>query len=304
MIEERLNTHFIAEQWPLTGVKLGAIICQFDTRVVRVVDANEGRFVVKTTNQWRDEHDAAIHLAVFDFLGQHAFAHVPELLRTRSNQPYSRLSNQYAYILEYIDGKMPHPTELNSFHFGTILGKLHTFVDYPYPYLFSYQEVRPEFDHLVQALPFAGAYAAYVQGLPDFDTLPRTLIHGEVIGNTLQKEDGTLIILDWDEAGVGPRVYDLGHPLIGTFVTEELQLQEALIHAFYRGYFSQITLPDREIRHIFDAALFYALRYIVYGDTQKRWRRIRWAAGHRDEIMSIVYSALEAARDSHGGSCA
>src|SRR5262249_39056545 len=154
-------------------------------------------------------------------------------------------------------------TEANLFNIGTIVGRLHTFGDYPYPYLFSYQEVRPEFDDIAQALPFAGAYTSYVQSLPDFDTLPRTLIHGEVIGNTLQKEDGTQVILDWDEAGVGPRVFDLGHPLIGTFITEELQIQEALIQAFYRGYFSQVALPDQEIQHIFDAALFYALRYII-----------------------------------------
>ena len=153
--------------------------------------------------------------------------------------------------------------------------------------------MRPEFYDIAQALPFAGAYASYVQSLPDFDTLPRTLIHGEVIGNTLQKEDGTLVILDWDEAGVGPRVFDIGHPLIGTFVTEELQVQGTLIQAFYRGYFSRVALPNQEIQHIFDAALFYALRYIIYGDTQKRWRRIQWATRHRNEIMSIVYSALE-----------
>src|SRR5262245_51192796 len=110
MTEEQLTADFIAEQWPLTGVRLGATIRQFDTRVVQVVDANEGRFVVKTTNQWRDEQDAATHLAIFDFLGQHGFAHIPQLLRTRKNQQYCRFGEQFAYILEYIDGPSPQLT--------------------------------------------------------------------------------------------------------------------------------------------------------------------------------------------------
>jgi hypothetical protein len=53
MVEEQLTNRFIAEHWPLSGVRLGATIRQFDTRLVRIVEAEEGRFVVKTTNQWR-----------------------------------------------------------------------------------------------------------------------------------------------------------------------------------------------------------------------------------------------------------
>jgi Ser/Thr protein kinase RdoA (MazF antagonist) len=298
MIQEQLTDHFIAERWPLAEVRLGATIREFDTRAVRIVEADEGRFVVKTTNQWRDAEDAATHLAIFDFLEQQGFMHLPQLLRTRDNSSCCQYNGQFAYILEYIDGQAPQPTELNYFAIGTIIGALHAYADYPYPYLFSYQEVRPEFDRVAQALPFGDAYLTYVQALPDFDALPQTLIHGEVIGNTLQRNNGALVVLDWDEAGVGPRVFDLGHPLIGTFVTEALQVQEALIHAFYRGYFSNVMLPEPEIEQIFDAALFYALRYIVYGDTQKRWRRLQWAASHRKKIMSIVYRALEAARHS------
>jgi Ser/Thr protein kinase RdoA (MazF antagonist) len=295
MIDDQLTADYIAERWPLSEVKLGASIRPFGARVVRIVESAEGRFVVKTTDQWRDDRDAATHLAAFDILGQRGFAHIPRLLRARSNLPYCHLDGQHAYLLEYIGDQTPQPTELNYFQIGAIIGKLHSLPDYPYPYLFTYREVRPEFDQIAQTLPFAEAYMAYVRDLPDFDALPRTLIHGEVLGNTLQKDDGALVILDWDEAGVGPRVFDLGHPLIGTFITEELQVQEALIHAFYRGYFSRVALPDRELPHIFDAALFYALRYIVYGDTQKRWRRLQWAASHRDEIMSIIYAAREAA---------
>ena len=42
MIEEQLTAYFIAEQWPLTGVTLRATIRRFDTRVVRIVEANVG----------------------------------------------------------------------------------------------------------------------------------------------------------------------------------------------------------------------------------------------------------------------
>ena len=92
MTDEQLTADFVAERWPLTKVKLGATIRQFGARAVRIVEAAEGRFVVKTTDQWRDDRDAAMHLALFDILGQRAFEHIPQLLRTRSNQPMAKSS--------------------------------------------------------------------------------------------------------------------------------------------------------------------------------------------------------------------
>ena len=61
------------------------------------------------------------------------------------------------------------------------------------------------------------------EALPDLDALPEALIHFEMsLGNTIQRPDGTIVAVDWDEAGMGARVLDPGYFLISAFVSEDL----------------------------------------------------------------------------------
>ncbi|MHB0856485.1 MAG: phosphotransferase [Anaerolineae bacterium] len=292
------DPNYLAEHWPLHEVRLGPVLRVFDERQVQVVSAREGRYVLKTTNQWRDDQDAASHLSLPGFLARHGFAHAPALLPTRAGRLFQPLNGWYAYLLEYVDGRVPDLTPAVYVRMGELLADLHAVPGYPNPYLFTYQEVLPGFYDIARDLPFAEEYLAIVRAWPDFDALPHALIHGEVVGNTLQRDDGRLVVLDWDEAGVGTRLFDVGHPLIQCFVSEALEVRWDLMAAFYRGYLARIRLTELELRHVLDAALFYALRYIVWGDTAARWRRIQWALAHRDALNAVITQAAAAVRPS------
>ena len=291
-----LDAHYIAAHWPLTGVRLGTVLRVFDHRHVQVITSCEGRYVLKTTNQWRNDLDATNHLSLPGYLAAHGFANAPRLLPTRAGRLFEPLGDDHVYLLEYIEGRAPDPTTVVYERIGELVAALHTVTCYPHPYLFTYQEVLPEFYEIAQELPFTDEYLTIVDAWPDFDTFPQSIIHGEVVGNTLQSDDDTLIVLDWDEAGVGPRLFDIGHPLVGSFITEDLQVHWDLMAAFYRGYLHQIALTDLELAHIVDAALFYALRYIIWGDTAARWRRILWTLEHRADLEAVIARAVPAHR--------
>lgn len=288
----RLSERLVEEYWPLTDVSLESVLQESGERVVSVIASREGRFVVKVSDQWRSAQVSERHAFVFDFLREASFAHVPAVLKTKTGRNYQEIGDHPVYILEFIEGVEPARTRENCRRLGEITGALHAIGGYPYSYLFSVADVIPELLKISETLSFGQEYAQIVKMLPDFRDLPVALIHGEILGNCVQGSDGRMVIVDWDEAGIGTRVLDLGHPLIQVFLSEDLEWDEEGARGFYEGYFSRIELDDREISRIFDAGLFYALRYIIYGDTEKRWERIKFAVRNRELLESVAEALL------------
>jgi Ser/Thr protein kinase RdoA (MazF antagonist) len=284
----QLTKQQIEESWPLTDVTYGQVLQETGARTVSVITAREGRFVAKVSDQWRSEQVAETHAFIFDFLEGAGFGHVPAILKTKSGRNYQNIEGQPVYILELIEGKTPAQTRENHRLIGEITGSLHMLSGYPHSYLFTVADVMPELSEIAESLPFGPDYAQIVRTLPDFADLPVSLIHGEILGNCIETPDGRIVVIDWDEAGVGTRVLDVGHPLIQVFVSEDLEFDEGNARAFYQGYFAKIALSDVEIDRVFDAGLFYALRYIIYGNTAKRWERVKFAVSHRDMVESVV----------------
>jgi Ser/Thr protein kinase RdoA (MazF antagonist) len=291
----QLSKQLVEKNWPLTDVSVGQVLQEFGERVVTVITAKEGRFVTKVSDQWRSEDVSAEHASIFDFLKQKNFEHVPRILKTKTGRNYQNVHGHPVYILEFIDGREPPRTKANCRRLGEIAGSLHTIRGYPYSYLFSVADVMPELYEIASTLPFGQEYEQIVRTLPDFEALPDSLIHGEILGNCVERPDGGIVIIDWDEAGIGTRVLDLGHPLVQAFLSEDLEFEEENARAFYEGYFSRNSLDDREIDHVFDAGLFYALRYIIYGNTDKRWKRVQFAVENRELLESIIRESVHRA---------
>jgi Ser/Thr protein kinase RdoA (MazF antagonist) len=283
-----LPNQAIEAYWPLTAVSLQRIQREPGQRAISVITAREGRFVAKVSDQWRSDEVAQRHAAIFDFLRAAGFAHAPALLKTRTGCDYQVIDGQPVYVLEFVRGRAPSRTPAACRRLGEITGALHLIAGYPHGYLFTVADVMPELFDIADTLPFAADYAQMVRALPDFGPLPVCLIHGEILGNCVETPGGRVFVIDWDEAGIGTRVLDVGNPLLTTFLSEDLAFEEENARAFYRGYFSKVALTPDEVDRVFDAALFYALRYVIYGNTDKRWRRIQFAVNHRQRFESLI----------------
>ncbi|MDQ3722116.1 MAG: hypothetical protein M3376_03400 [Actinomycetota bacterium] len=70
------------------------------------------------------------------------------------------------------------------------------------------------------------------------------------------------------------------------FLSEELTLDAEAATAFYRGFLDVGGEIDR--RQVFNAALFHALRYMWWGNTPARWKRIVHAVDHEKEICRAI----------------
>ncbi len=115
------------------------------------------------------------------------------------------------------------------------------------------------------------------------------LIHGEINeANARRRADGEVVLLDWDQAGIGPVALEYGYPLIAAFVSEDLVIDHDSARGFYRGYTGVGGHIDCD--RLFDAALFHALRYMWFGEDARRWERILFALSHEHLLTSLASS--------------
>lgn len=132
--------------------------------------------------------------------------------------------------------------------------------------------------------------------------LPLTLIHGDCWpANAVCTTEGSAILIDWDSAGIGPAILDLGYLLVACHLGK-LQLpiicpDAVSIHAVLEGYCRHRTLIGAERAYLPDAVRF-GIAYLgtrhlaraleVGADEDLFMRKIqaRWAAA--DEIIRIA----------------
>jgi Ser/Thr protein kinase RdoA (MazF antagonist) len=102
-------------------------------------------------------------------------------------------------------------------------------------------ELRAPYDGLVAAL----------HRIPQDADLPRAIIHTDChLGNAIQTPRGDLVMIDWDGAGVGPAVLDVGYLLItcdkGLPRLPRVQPDPERISALLTGYLQQRALSATE----------------------------------------------------------
>ncbi|HSD12438.1 MAG TPA: phosphotransferase [Patescibacteria group bacterium] len=270
--------------WNLHGVAVGDALQTFDNRQVRRFDAAEGSFVCKTIGGAAADDAFARQTAIYGWLEARGFRHAPRLLRTRDGENFLRQGDAAVLVMERVSGAKPEGTPDCFRRLGMALATLNGFTDYPEPAPITVDAIRPHFAGIAEGLPAAirKPYLAAAGSLPDIDALPKSLIHFEAsLKNAVRKPDGGLVLVDWDEAGIGATVLDPGFHLISQFVSESRAFDAASARAFYGAYLAARPLTDAEKGMLFDASLFHALRYVVWGDPERRWARIRWAMEHR-----------------------
>jgi Ser/Thr protein kinase RdoA (MazF antagonist) len=277
----QLTSDIFEKYWPLTSVVLGERLDESTSpRPVGIIHAKEGGYVFKMTDQ---RSDWTSTLEAFDYLSEHGFAQIPRLLRTRRLSTYQAVGDKRICVMEFIAGNTPSRNAESCAKLGHLMASLHLIEDYPYPATFTPSEVIDgELPTLVADKPFQDEYLKLVESLPSFEDLPQAIIHTDLsFGNVIERADGELVMIDFDDMGMGARVIDLAYPLILSFVTRDCIYREDNARAFFGAYRSEIELTEHEIELIFPGSLFFALMYVIYGDIDSNWRRIQWAVANR-----------------------
>lgn len=276
--------------WPLTQVVFNETLQDTGTRMVKLITTDQGKYIYKVMDDWYTKEALTERLKIFDFLKEKNFKHIQTLLKTKDGQRFQEIDGKFILILEYVDGTEPEKIKENYQQLGKIMGTLNNFTDYTYPCLIPVDAIRPTWPEIAGKVDpsVQEEFLSIANNLPDIDGLPNSLIHFEIIlgRNNIQKPDGTIVFLDWDEAGRGATVLDPGYSLINGFVSEDLEFDKKNAQIFYSSYLATHALTQLEKERLFDASLFHALRYIEYSP-EKRWKRIKWAIENRALLESL-----------------
>jgi Ser/Thr protein kinase RdoA (MazF antagonist) len=289
LLEEKELQRSIEEHWPLKDVRIQKIFQEKAGRRVLSIKSREGRFVVKIADHSKTRESIRRDTLVLDFLRKHNFNNVPFVLETGEGAVFEKIDNRFIYIMELIEGRTPESTDENWFKLGKVLADLHFFDSFPDKTSFGYDSARSDLLEDSKKYSFGKEYWSLVESLPDFSGLPASLINTDIgLHNSIIKSDGSLILIDWDDAGNGPMVLDLGYPLICQCVTSLLQFRKSKALSFYQGYASMRQITEEERKAIFDAGLFFALLYIKYGRIRINWNRIKYAVRNKDMIKAAI----------------
>ncbi len=284
-----ISSDFVTTHWPLSQVQIGPLLKQSGGRLVYEIMAKEGKFILKVTDKSKTKEDLERDTFIFQFLKDVGFSHSPFLLKTKSGENFIQKDNAFIYLQEYIEGQIPESSIANHQKLGEITAKIHQIKDYPHQTSFTIESIKSDLIKTAESVPFKKEYEALIDSLPDPSGLPECLIHTDIgLHNTIQKPSGELILVDWDDAGVGKRILDIAFPLISQFVTYDLVFREDDARAFYKTYMDHNELTDQEKELLFNASLFFTLMYLPYGDIDKNWKRVQFALENKGEIISVL----------------
>ncbi len=295
------SSEFINRHWPLDRVIVGPILQRYPTRATVAIDTAQGRFVAKSY-----ANEAALGLVepsteeiersldVFGYLERNGFGHAPRLLPTREGRSFARTRSRTVYLLERIEGSAAPDTAAPWAGLGRIAARLNSYTGYPHTYPIGVRGKIAEMTREARDYPFSAELLGLVASPDVLADQPPSLIHAEInTGNTLITPDGRLYLLDWDSAGAGPTVLEAGYPLITVFLTEDLIFRRDMADAFYNAYTAGEGMTSEGKELLFTAALLHALRYLKFGDINRRWTRICYALSHRDLLLSVIASREE-----------
>lgn len=281
------QTESILELWPLPPVRKIKRVHHKENRTVYQIITHHRIFCLKV-------YESCIApmmelKKVLQSLQSSSFPGFPPLVPTQTGDIIARNRCQSALLMPwYRQGKMPRiPTAYRSL--GLLISALHKESVPDHDVHPDSPAERDQLRRQANHLPDPAWYLNLLESIPDFNNLPRRFIHGDVgPHNTLLDSDNNLILIDWDNAGCGARIWDLALPLIWMFIGRDCDLRGDNARAFYSGYQQTETLTHQEQELIFPAALFFALKYVFFRGPEINIRRIQTALTHRSELESWV----------------
>ncbi len=284
-----IDTKIIEKIWGLRSVVIEKVLSENKHRTTVLLGSDKGRFVYKVASPWKDSAALEKDTAVFDVLGNLEKSYISKILKTFDGKNFASITGRFVCLFEYIEGANPKPTRETYQKLGSITADLHSVKNYPYKTDFNPNYIaKHNFIENAKNFSFAGEYLKIADMLPNFKKFSQTLIHTDISpGNSIEKKDNSLALIDWDDVGVGSIVLDLGY-ILGQCVTEDLEIKKDLADAFFGAYLQKKSITPEDRKGIFDGCLFFHLMYIIYGDVPKRWNKIQWLVKNREVVEALI----------------
>ncbi len=275
--------------WPLTNVTIKPMPSKGMVGEVGIVEAVEGTYTYKTAGRWKTPENLNRDLSAYDFLNEKGFPYISQILKTKTKERFIKHEDKLLYLIRYIEGTHPTPTPETYAELGKITAILHSITGFPFETDYKQKAATEEARADAGKFDFKDEYLKVLDSIRSFDHLTQVPIHTEITpGNTIQKPDGKIMVIDWDEVGTGPAVLDLGVGLINHLLTDDLKIKESEARAYYQAYFKLRAMSDDEKSYIFDAGVYWASLWIRWlPDYEIRWKKIQWALANKEKLVSL-----------------
>jgi len=288
MYDDLLN--FLSEHYKVTNSYILRKLQTKGERSALLLKADEGVYVVKISDPNRPEKTVQSDTGILSYLEIYEFA-APRLLLTRYGKGYLPYQSSYLYLYGYIEGEHPTPGIEFMKQVGKQLANLHRIPHSSYNKFSSYyptQILREVRSFLVQALDtdqriMAVDLIKQVDSFPSFDSLPRSLIHTDpYIVNWIEDRSGKFFLIDWDDAGIGIPLLDVGYGVAhlstyprheaerwGVPVMGQITWREDWSRTFFDAYNSVRPLSSEELKLFPFSIKLSFLAYIWDWDMQR-----------------------------------
>ncbi|MBO0880886.1 MAG: phosphotransferase, partial [Mycobacterium sp.] len=222
-----------------------------------------------------------------DWVSRRASGIAPKIRKTKAGALAVHSDGSRIVVSDWVSGTSPRAPE-DWWHVGSALARLHQIElahnSFGVPYAAAVDELSRDF----AGDSCTAAAESLIARIADLPLTPIAVIHGEPAASNLKIAAAGAMLLDWDQAGVGAVVLDLGFPLIREFVSSDLGFRTAEAEAFYSGYRSQAGRLPNLPRDVFTAGLFWAMRFMAFHDREGRWRRVEYAVAHEPALLRAI----------------
>lgn len=130
-----------------------------------------------------------------------------------------------------------------------------------------------------------------VRDVDRLEDLPSCLIHNDCnLGNAVLTPEGEVVLVDWEGAGLGPAVVDLGFLLSSCYSRREGRVDTQAVYAVIDGYRRHHSLSAAEIGRLRDAVGFRAMVLLACCLP----RRVSNALADDEQIYGASYAEWQA----------
>jgi Ser/Thr protein kinase RdoA (MazF antagonist) len=219
----------------------------------------------------------------------------PRIIPAKTGKFYICDSDFWFYLMEFIEGRQMQVTPDDEYMIGKALRQLHKLEGYSIKSPFTQSKMR--FYEWFRARSFVKEFDAILDDIPDFEQLDQCFVHTDMgPHNAMLSEDGKVMFVDLDDAGIGSKYLDLGWPFIMQFVdfnhdTEEMNYRFDLAKSLLRGYYGEEELTKEEYDLIFLGAEQMHISYMqTYGPyaVDSLWKILNFGIDQKETLWDMI----------------
>lgn len=263
-----------------------------------VILENGDEILLKVSND-KNAEQLENEQRILHVLAKHFYKYSPGAFETLEGGLVYRHKDYYGVVFPFIHGRAPEITQDVCKQIGQALAELHSLdidsedlesirpydhVGYGGMHIYEYTLEQDAAEDFVSA--FVKCFPDKLQTIP-YDMFPAGIIHGDLyFDNSLFKDGKLATLLDFEQAGRGRFILDIGIAISGGCLTSDKKdIDEELVKHFITGYETIRPLTTLEKEYLNDSILvgFFSIAL---------WRIKRFYTGKLDSKKKFNYREL------------